>query len=69
MRRHQAFALAPVHALILVIVLVINVPPSGAYSVGKMQSLQTSPGVYYEPLFEGLDWMIQQAGRAEPEPD
>jgi hypothetical protein len=43
-------------------VLLLNGPPAGAYSVGKRQSLQTSPGVYYEPLFEGLDWVIQQAG-------
>ena len=46
-------------------VLVLNGSAAWAYSVGKRQSLQTSPGVYYEPLFEGLDWMIQQAGRAK----
>eukprot|EP00740_Mantoniella_antarctica_P020788 CAMPEP_0198694372 /NCGR_PEP_ID=MMETSP1468-20131203/268226_1 /TAXON_ID=1461545 /ORGANISM="Mantoniella sp, Strain CCMP1436" /LENGTH=88 /DNA_ID=CAMNT_0044449511 /DNA_START=641 /DNA_END=904 /DNA_ORIENTATION=+ len=44
-----------------------SLPPSTpsiarAYAVGKHQSLQTSPGVYHEPLFAGLDWVIQQAG-------
>ncbi len=34
---------------------------SRAYSVGENQSFQVAPGEYYEPLFQGLDWVIQQA--------
>lgn len=39
-----------------------NTVRTWAYSVGKHQSMQTAPGVYHEPLFEGLDWVIYQAG-------
>ena len=39
-----------------------NTVRTWAYSVGKHQSLQIAPGVYHEPLFDGLDWVVYQAG-------
>ena len=39
-----------------------NTVRTWAYSVGKRQSLQIAPGVYHEPLFDGLDWVVYQAG-------
>ena len=40
-----------------------NTVRTWAYSVGERQPMQTHPGVYHEPSFEGLDWVLYEAGK------
>jgi hypothetical protein len=40
-----------------------NTVRTWAYAVGKHQAMQVAPGVYHEPLFEGLDWVLSEADK------
>jgi mannan endo-1,4-beta-mannosidase len=40
-----------------------NTVRTWAYNVGERQPMQTHPGVYHEPSFEGLDWVLREAGK------
>ena len=40
-----------------------NTVRTWAYSVGEAQPMQVTPGVYHEPSFSGLDWVLHEAGK------
>ena len=41
----------------------LNTVRTWAYSVGEAQPMQVRPGVYHEPSFAGLDWVLYEAGK------
>ena len=40
-----------------------NTVRTWAYNVGEYQPFQVEPGVYHEPSFNGLDWVLHQASK------
>ena len=40
-----------------------NTVRTWAYSVGEAQPMQVTPGVYHEPSFSGLDWVLHEASK------